>query len=486
MRKVKMRWFLLMCLVAGLAGLAGCDGDNGGQIFIPLRPTTRATPIATNTPTATATATPAGSPTPSATPTLAPEACLPSSSIGVLVQGTNAIAYAPKGSWGCSSSTGVNVVPIETSAGIGTGAAATTVSTANTVNSCSSNSATGETVCTANNTDVYLINGSTLTNTLTSTASGTVNFTGGSCTNCGVVIDSTTNTAFIAESVSGSSLGGFQMLDLATNTFAAPIQSGTGISEDIAVDPVRHLILSPNEGFTSGTSNGFYELVQIQPSTALFENQIVPIPTPTPVGAPVVNPDLDSAAEDCTTGIALSTDEFTGNLFITDLTQATFTPGTPTGTWSAPGQFQYFPEFDPSGPTPPGLSAGTSGIAVAPGTHLAIVTGEFGGNIEGVVQLPSTSGSGIPAAPDWVQFTVPNEPAPVSGPFSMGCDPHTVTAYVSPNSGKALGILGDGSASFLAIVDLQGILSATRTAGTHIVDPSVDLIASHLVTFVAQ
>ncbi len=33
------------------------------------------------------------------------------------------------------------------------------------------------------------------------------------------------------------------------------------------------------------------------------------------------------AAEDCTTGIALAADEFTDNIYITDLTQATFTAG---------------------------------------------------------------------------------------------------------------------------------------------------------------
>ena len=94
-----------------------------------------------------------------------------------------------------------------------------------------------------------------------------------------------------------------------------------------------------------------------------------------------------------------------------------------------------FPEFDD-------FAAGTCGIAVAPGTHLAIVTGEFGGNLEGVVELPATSGTGIPSFPDYVAFTVPDEPD--GSEFSLGFDPHTVTAYVSPNTGKAYGVLTDG------------------------------------------
>jgi hypothetical protein len=283
--------------------------------------------------------------------------------------------------------------------------------------------------------------------------------------NCGIVVDSSTNTAVLAMGLSGSpSRSGYQTLALATNTFAASVNSPTGVSEDIAVDPIRHLILSPNE-------SGTYELALTSPSTAVFQNKIVPIPTPTPAGAPVPSPLLDSAGEDCTTGIALSTDEGTGNLFIADLKQATFTTGTPS-TWSAASQFQNFPEFDT-------FSAGTSGIAVAPGSHFAVVTGEFGGALEGVIQLPSTSGSGIPKVTDWVAFTVPDHPT--GTPWSQGFDPHTVTAYVSPNTGKPFGVLGNGSFTFLAVIDLNGLLKAPRTG--HVVN---NPIPAGLITFVAQ
>jgi protein-disulfide isomerase len=77
------------------------------------------------------------------------------------------------------------------------------------------------------------------------------------------------------------------------------------------------------------------------------------------------------------------------------MTQAIFTPGAPFGTWTAgPGNsalsITEFPEFE-------GLSAGTSAVAIAQGTsHLGIVNGEFGGNIFGVIQLPSISGTGTP------------------------------------------------------------------------------------------
>jgi hypothetical protein len=158
----------------------------------------------------------------------------------------------------------------------------------------------------------------------------------------------------------------------------------------------------------------------------------------------------------------------TPNLYIADLTQAVFTPGTP-GTWTdTAAQTQAFPEFA-------GFSAGTNGIAVAPGTHLGIVTGEFGGALEGVIQLPATSGTETPAVVDWVAFTVPN--LPNESTWSEGFDPHTVTAYVSPNSKKAFGVLENGDFSFLAVVDLQGLLSAPRTG--HVVN---DPLPAGLVT----
>jgi hypothetical protein len=38
------------------------------------------------------------------------------------------------------------------------------------------------------------------------------------------------------------------------------------------------------------------------------------------------------------------------------------------------------------------------------------VTGEFGGNLEGVIELPSSSGTGTPAVVDWMSFRIPDDP----------------------------------------------------------------------------
>jgi hypothetical protein len=362
-------------------------------------------------------------------------ACVPTSSLAVTV-GTNVNAYAPFGWWG-SSTPGIEEVPLE-----GTGTAHN-FATSGAVNSCAANSTTGEVVCTENSTNVDIINGTTLT-TITSGSNTYAGFSGGSCENCGVGINASNNTAVIGMGlVGGSSGSGLQVLNLSNNTFNTPIPLTNEVSEDVSIDSGRNLILSPNE-------SGIYDLLQIGAGNTLTEY------------AKSIGGTLDSAAEDCTTGIALASDEFTDLIYITDLTQATFTAGSP-GTWTAPGQFINLSDG--------GYSAGTCGISSAPGTgHLAVVTGEFGGSSYAALQLPSTSGSGTPTLADYAYVaSMPNTPD--GNGFSAGYDPHTVTAYTSPNTNKSYAVFADyypsGFPSWLGVVDLACVLTQPRTAGTH-------------------
>jgi len=370
-----------------------------------------------------------------------PGSCQPSSSLTALVTGRDVVGYVPKGNWSVTPVTGVSVVNIE-----GTRVIPTKISTPNIVNACAPNPISGQTVCTANNTDVYLISGTSLTNTLTSGGSGTITFSGGSCTDCGVAIDAVHNKAAIALSLSGA--GGFQFLDLGSSpllepAFASKAPGGpsgvfpTNITEDALIDPIRNLVLSPNE-------RGNYEIINVANSRSplFFENA-------------TVGGELDSAGEECSTGIVLAPMEFAipSVVFIADVTQATFAAGSP-GTWTAPSQNQILSESI--------LSAGSSGIAVAQDTHTGVLTGEFFGNAFTALALPATSGSGTPAISDWVTCGI-------SG-FDNGFDPHTVTAYQSPNTGDAIGVLGNAGASSLAIIDLTKVLNATivpRTIGGH-------------------
>src|SRR5262249_16853528 len=98
--------------------------------------------------------------------------------------------------------------------------------------------------------------------------------------------------------------------------------------------------------------------------------------------------------------------------------------------------------------------------------------GEFGGTSFGAFVLPSMSGSGTPALVDWVVADLPNTPDGLA--WEMGRDPHTLTAYTSPTSGRQYAGFGDdahpgGPRTFLADVDLQALLALPRSGDGHTV-----------------
>ena len=389
--------------------------------------------------------------------------CVPGASMSVLFGPTDGTvkntvtAYVPNNAWDYTYGNTVDVVPLE-------GAATTPsmVSTGLTVNSCSSNSNTLQTVCVDNNQGVYVIKGSSLLASFSSGANTYADFSGGRCMNCGVAMDAVNNIAYINEGYSdgihsGSAIEGFK---LNTLSFTGPFGLYNYVSEDIQIDPGRNLLLTPNE-------NNIFSVVNTSGSPWQEYGQYV-------------GPgEIDSAGEDCTTGIAVSPYEFTGSLFISDLSQATYVNGLP-GSISAPYQIVNFPEFNFT-------NAGASGIAVAPGSHLAVVADEFGGNDFGVVTLPSVSGPGT-GIPNFGDYAAAHLPATPDGyQFSQGYDPHTVTAYVSPNTGRVYGLIADwaiGAPSWIAVIDMQALLSAPRTLGTHSVDPTYDLVAHGVVRYV--
>jgi hypothetical protein len=377
-----------------------------------------------------------------------PQSCAPGSSLGALISGANVTAYVPVGSWD-ESGTGVLVVPVEGTGFDGTGKPAT-IATPNVVNTCGGNSLTGEVVCTSNSTDVYLIQGTTITTIVTSAATRSESFSGGGCETCNVAIDPSQNRAYL--SIGYGNGAAFQPLDLATNTLGPPILADPGgTSEALLVDTERGFVLSPNE-------QSDYQLLNTQ-TGQVFDFSFT--------GHSLT---FDSPGEDCLTGIALATDESAGRLLLIDLTQAMFSFSVTSADaaavpiWSAPNYVQTVPEFE-------SFNAGTDGIAVAPNSHIGVIAGEFGGNTFGAFVLPPTSGTGTPSLVDWVQANVPNTPDNVA--WSMGTDPHTITAYTSPASGKQYALFEDDAAgsattkrTYLAVVDLTALLTLPRPASS--------------------
>jgi hypothetical protein len=391
-----------------------------------------------------------GTPTDKLINALPPQSCMPGASLTVLVNGSKVTAYIPNGSWS-ELVPGVNAVPLEG------GGSPTPIMTQDPVNTCGGDSVTGQVVCTSNKTDVYIINGTLVTKTIPSGADGEESFSGGTCQTCNVAIDPLHGQALL--SIGTKNGAALQPLDLRTLTLlGTPIQLGQpASSEDIAIDAVRGLALSPNEGEENSDPGGAgnYQLVNLT-TGAVFNFS--------PSGGDPAQFGFDMAAEDCSTGIALATDESTNQIFLTDLTRATFPS---SGTWMAPFQFQAIDAFSTFG-------FGTNAIAVASNSHLGVVSGEFGTDSFGLFVLPSTSGSGTtpPALVDWVESSLPSTPDD-NLPWVMGKDPHTLTAYTSPNApGNQYAVFADdqfdqnGNRTFLAIVDMQALLKLPRINDT--------------------
>jgi hypothetical protein len=219
------------------------------------------------------------------------------------------------------------------------------------------------------------------------------------------------------------------------------------ITEDIVIDPLTGQYYSANE-------SNIFDIIPFAPGTGTPTGQFG-------MSIAGVGGEADSTAVDCSTGIVAAPFEFTSSIVLADPTQATFIPGAP-GTWAAPRTFFTF-----AGAA--ALSAGASGMVIAPGSsHLAIVTGEFGGSEFVVAQLPNTSGPGNPP-PTVLDYAVVTCLTGVSA----GLDPHTVSAYTSPNDGKAYGVFASGPfagiPTSLAVVDMAAILALPRNPGTHTV-----------------
>ena len=397
--------------------------------------------------------------------------CQPSNSMSVLVAGKDVFSFVPKGgSLQVPLQNDIVLVRVEPD-----GIPLKTIQTDNVVNSCASNSRTGQTVCTSTEKDVYVFSGPILTSKLNSSGSGKSVFSGAVCTNCGVTMDAVHDRALI-----GLSLGlvsGYQYVDLGPRPqleeafpSQAPSYPGGEISKGILIDPIRNWILSANE-------SGNYEIIKLanqkddkkdnkkdnerkdkdrksakgnnrkddgdddandddegdRSREGFFENTVSQ------------SISFGSAGEDCSTGIALATvepfSEPRFDIYIADLTQAVFTPGSP-GTWRAPYRFKVLSELD----TPP------SDIAVAQGTHIGIVA-RMSSNSITAIKLPAVSGSGIPDIKDWVTCTIP---------AITGNAPHTVNAYQSPNTGHAISLIRDFFAKTLTVVDLTKMLELPR------------------------
>jgi hypothetical protein len=424
-------------MLMALVGVSGCGPDSGGGTTPPPPP-----------------------------PPVTANACQPGNAMQVVVdkKGKTVTAYIPNSDWDGGNGPGIQVVPVE-----GSSQTCQEITTTDDINSCAYDNTTQQVVCTSDDTNVYVISGTTITKTLDSGGvyPGGV-FSGGGCATCNIAMGNGVAAIGVgmAEGVTG-----YELLDLTNDLFTAPLQASAQISEAPSFDPKRELLLSPNYNPVGG-----YQIVKVNPSNDAIsfydysDNQI----------------DLtgylpDSAGEDCSTGVALSTLEGDNQIFLANLNKAVYsTSGSPL-TWDAPSQIQTLAGFET-------FNAGTTGIAVAPGSHVALLEDEFGTTAFGAIKLPSTASNGAPSVVDWVVANMPNDPSGTG--WEMPDDPHGLTAYVSPNSKKPIGLIVNLSRTYLAVVDINALLKAQRagTSGSaaHEVNSSVDLLSTGIVKFITM
>jgi hypothetical protein len=273
------------------------------------------------------------------------------------------------------------------------------------------------------------------------------------------------------------------------------------ISEDPGIDPLRHLLLSPDEGLNGLTAN--YEIADIsKPQSLLFYENPIGNQMGFPNGSP------DSAAEDCSALIALASIEYVATPrgqvstpFIADLhtPPATFTPNLPAGMWTDPIPNSQFVPLAGSYLSPANNNnVGTGPIAVAQGgsvpSHEGVLGMEFGGNTITAFRLnvpPFTApGGSNPPFADWVTCNLGTDPQ-TGVLFSQGYDPHTVTAYQSPNApNHSFALLANTPpADTLAVVDLDLMLGTVhRYPGTNVCSGGINgtpgTLPASVVTFV--
>jgi hypothetical protein len=415
---------------------------------------------------------------------------------GVAISGTNVSALVPFGS-DDTNPVDAAQVPIESASGT---LAASAIVTTDRVNSCATFASTGASMCSGQSGTVDFLagGGSTATRMSDNYTNGGNEYTGGDCAACGIAVDDFLATGILASS------GGFQLLNPANDSIGAPIPGNNEpVPVDFGYDPVGHRILSANYVVTNPTTFGSStpefeifnlfrssnEVFELLNDTAFFEPSGS---TCTGSGGTSQRDILpDTTAIDTSTNIAYVTFHTPSNCFtapiediaLFDLSQATFTTSGGVGGWTTAGkQIQ----------TLTGLTfGGVTAISVVSGAHVAIISGEFSSNLVGALKLPATSGSGTPAIADWVEAQMPNDPS--GNPWLDWHQPDGLGSYTSPNNGKAYGVMmnfGTNASSapigptYLAIVDLNALLSAPRDSTNHVVASTVNLTTSGIVRFV--
>jgi hypothetical protein len=281
-------------------------------------------------------------------------------------------------------------------------------------------------------------------------ASYSVTFSGGSCVMCGIVYDGLANDLIVSTS------SGYIVCPT-SGSCATPTSSySTAIAENFGYNASTRQLFSPYYPGSSFQSQGNVNLISLASGTS----GVYTMPSPP---SSLIGP--DHGAIDVGTDIGVTTNECNSVGCGSTSTAQAFLLGLGSATLNSSNMTASIP-IQPFTLTSTALSAcpyATDGIAVDSNAHYAFFASEYCGGVIGVAKLP-TSASGLTSGfSDWVFADMPAPPN--SSYWSDNEDPHALTVFSLPGVCTDCAIISSYDKSYLALIDLNQFLSASRNGG---------------------
>jgi hypothetical protein len=305
----------------------------------------------------------------------------------------------------------------------------------------------------------------TLVRSITTDAAALFGTSGGSCYICGISWDPTDKALLI------STADGYELYDPVTGNKIGTTIPAT-VAENFGYNPATNQIWSPQE---YGAEE---DLIDVHSGLRYALTPAINANVPYPVTFP------DSGAVDPTTNVAITDDEFSGNIAIVPLGGAAL--ATPSPGASPPGSFT-----DANVSTAPVLAdSGCGGytanaVTIDSGTHIAFISGEFDSpDCVGAVELPSAPPAS-PFTPSNYKWIAALPSTPDGATFDSAGDPHVAATFYLPGNGDLYGLVFNYSRSYVAVIDITKLLAAPGS-GTdpHVIDPAYDLFGNGVLTYV--
>jgi hypothetical protein len=296
-------------------------------------------------------------------------------------------------------------------------------------------------------------------------ATGSLTFTGGSCTVCAIAYDPMDNSFIIMEPNSGGEGGAFVRWGETTHASTMTILDPDP-NENPGYDYVKNWIFTPQYRTTPTA----LQIADFTSGTLYTSSTTFPM-----IGTP------DSGNVDVVTHVAITPNEFNPPDIFTTADLGTVTLNSPSaGMFTVTASSQMLTiNVDGS------CGADDTDNATDSVLHMTFVTGEFcDGGVErmGFILLPTTSSA--TTISDWAFVNIPNTPD--SSPWDAAHDPHTVAAFNDPVNCPDCAIIVNREITWLGVINLTKLKAAPRS-GTdpHAIDPTYDLQTNGVLKYYA-